>query len=53
MYVTFSALTDVNLYNNSRDKLKQGAHRKLAGPGGTFFRIRQNTLEIWTISTSK
>ena len=43
MYVTFSAFPDVNLYTNSRDKLKQGAHGKLAGPRGTSFRIKQNT----------
>ena len=43
MYVTFSAFPDVNLYTNSRDKLKQGANGKLAGPGGNFFRIKQNT----------
>ena len=43
MYVTFSAFPEVNLYTNSRDKLKQGAHGKLAGPRGTFFRIKQNT----------
>ena len=43
MYVTFSAFPDVNLYTNSRDKLTQGAHGKLAGPRGTFFRIKQNT----------
>lgn len=46
MYVTFSAFPDVNLYTNSRDKLKQGAHGKLAGPRGTSFRIKQNTY-IW------
>lgn len=43
MYVTFSAFPDVNLYTYSRDELKQGAHEKLAGRGGTFFRIKQNT----------
>ena len=55
MYVTFSAFPDVNLYTNSRDKLKQGVHGRLAGPGGTSFRIKQNTqyMDIWTISASK
>ena len=55
MYVTFSAFPDVNLYTNSRDKLKLGAHGRLAGPRGTFFRIKQKTqyMDIWAISASK